>query len=89
LSNVDDEMMVYKSLPEQLTLLHTVLLSSDSDLLEEEGEIGQLDDDRDELKFVKRSTLSLTSLSGGDSMAYLEYKRNSSSNLPKKFAKHM
>jgi DNA excision repair protein ERCC-3 len=79
---------VYNTVQEQLTLLHTVLLSSEADLLEEEDpEVGGLEEEREEVRFIKRTSQSLSSLSGGDSMAYLEYKKGTSSNLPKRYQK--
>jgi DNA excision repair protein ERCC-3 len=79
---------VDSTIQEQLTLLHTVLLSSEADLFdEEESQVGPLEEEREEVQFTKRTSQSLSSLSGGDSMAYLEYKKGSSSNLPKRYQK--
>lgn len=67
--------LVYKSKPQQIDLLNTVLLaaepepeivSSDQDMSSEEETVEPP---------IRRIKSGLASLSGGDSMAYLEYKR--------------
>ncbi len=71
----------YSTLDQQLSLLNTVLLSSESDLIEEEPEDAEIvittsdDYQREELAFTRTTSSTLASLSGTDSMAYLEFKR--------------
>jgi DNA excision repair protein ERCC-3 len=80
-----DGSIIYSALPDQLSLLNTVLLSSESDWVEEEDDIGAVmvpQEDRDTL-VSRRSTKSLASLSGSDAMAYLEYNRGTTSGLSK------
>jgi hypothetical protein len=67
--------LVYKSKPQQIDLLNTVLLAA-----EPEPEIGSSDQEMSSEEEtleppIRRIKSGLTSLSGGDSMAYLEYKR--------------
>lgn len=68
---------LYSSLQDQLALLNTVLLSSQSDLVEEDENDDDvvLLDTTEELSFTRRMTNTLSSLSGSDSMAYLEFNR--------------
>lgn len=82
IEGMDDGNKVHATLFNQLELLNTCLLASMNDL--------GLDEIDDELEAPKspdviRSTSSnLVSLSGGDSMAFLEYSRGTTSNLAKK-----
>lgn len=81
------EEMVYCTLQEQLSLLNTVLLSSESDLVEDGDEDvagDRSDEDESDVLITRRTTNTLSSLSGSDSMAYLEYKRGTTSGLAKK-----
>ena len=49
--------------------------------MDDEEDVVTLDETRDELSFVRNTASSLASLSGGDTMAYMEYKRGTSSGL--------
>lgn len=85
----DNEHLIYRDLTKQIELLNTVLLAAASDLDDEDLDIADAieEDDTDAHESavtVKRVTgFGLASLSGGDSMAYLEYNRGTTSNLDK------
>ena len=65
---------VYSTLDQQLSLLNTVLLSSESDLFEEDiDDLATLEEEKEEIVFTRTTTNTLASLSGTDSMAYLEF----------------
>ncbi|KAI9274827.1 P-loop containing nucleoside triphosphate hydrolase protein [Phascolomyces articulosus] len=78
-----DPNLVYRTPQEQMDLLKSVLLTNEDDLKDEE--LGVTDDvgrimDRKVIKKDKRAKRSITTsktLAGGDSMAYMEYSRNS------------
>ncbi|KAJ3321073.1 hypothetical protein HDV06_004631 [Boothiomyces sp. JEL0866] len=76
---------VYQQLPEELALLNTVLLSLESEAFD-------VDDDQDEdigsiIEF-KRLESKISSLSGGDSMAYMEFRGGTSSGLDRRERKN-
>lgn len=82
LADTESAETVYSTLDQQLSLLNTVLLSSESDLIDEEPEDADVtiitstdDSQREELAFTRTTSSTLASLSGTDSMAYLEFKR--------------
>ena len=82
LADTESAETVYSTLDQQLSLLNTVLLSSESDLIDEEPEDADLtiitstdDCQSEELAFTRTTSSTLASLSGTDSMAYLEFKR--------------
>lgn len=67
---------IYSTLDEQLSLLNTVLLSSESDLFEEDIDAtASQDDEKEDIIFTRTTTNTLASLSGTDSMAYLEFQK--------------
>ena len=69
--------LVYKDKSAQIDLLNTVLLSSetpDETLLNMDSDL-ESNASQEEPIHISRKDTSLTALSGGDSMAYLEYKR--------------
>ncbi|KAI8903097.1 P-loop containing nucleoside triphosphate hydrolase protein [Gorgonomyces haynaldii] len=70
MSSID---LVYSTNQRQLELLNTVLIASQTELFEEEGD--------EEIETYSRQKGSLSSLSGGASMAYLEYNRGTTSGL--------
>ncbi|KNC97502.1 DNA repair helicase rad25 [Spizellomyces punctatus DAOM BR117] len=83
LENISD--LVYATRAEQLELLNTVLVSTEVD--EDDSDILPPDDIRSlrarlEPVVVRRSG-TLQSLSGGDSMAYIEYSKTSTSGITK------
>ena len=67
---------VYKDKLSQIDLLNTVLLASQKDEAEEEERVDVEEEEEEEVEErVVRKSGSLANLSGGDSMAYLEFKK--------------
>ncbi|TPX68725.1 hypothetical protein SpCBS45565_g02880 [Spizellomyces sp. 'palustris'] len=83
LENISD--LVYATRAEQLELLNTVLVSTEVD--EDDSDILPPDDIRSTRArlepIVVRRSGTLQSLSGGDSMAYIEYSKTSTSGISK------
>ncbi|ORX56370.1 DNA repair helicase rad25 [Hesseltinella vesiculosa] len=79
-----DPNLVFKTHPEQMDLLKSVLLANETDLKEEDlnitDDVGAITDKRVATKnmngLVRRQTTTAKSLAGGDNMAYMEYSRN-------------
>ncbi|KAI8902933.1 P-loop containing nucleoside triphosphate hydrolase protein [Globomyces pollinis-pini] len=75
IDGMEHESKVYNNIQDELSLLNTVLLSSEKDLIDDvdlDAPI-QLGEERESLAFSRRTIQSLSSLSGADSMAYMEY----------------
>ena len=74
----DDQNQVYKSVEEQLSLLNTVLLSSETQV---EIDLDEAVDESDDEVVTTRKVGTLASLSGTDNFAYMEYSRGTTSGL--------
>jgi DNA excision repair protein ERCC-3 len=68
--------LVYLTLPSQLELLSTVLISNQ--IFDADEDESRVDDEDDEPLVIKRSG-NINSLSGADTMAYLEFSRTTNS----------
>ncbi len=71
--------LVYRDKSKQIDLLNTVLLSSEVDYAKRDLNSSDMEThestDEEALPAIKRTQTSLSALSGGDSMAYMEFKR--------------
>jgi DNA excision repair protein ERCC-3 len=72
LIGMESENTPYQSLSEQLSLLNSVLLSAEKEEEEEENIDSELEDSREQLTFTRTSVNSLSAISGGTGLTYVE-----------------
>ncbi len=86
-ASYNEDQKLFSTLDEQLTLLNTVLIASEKDVFE----VDEIDTEEAEMGWKISTDDNLISLSGGDSMAFMEFSRSGTtsglSKDPKKFKK--